>query len=394
MPRALGAALDEGLDAVLDGEGAAALDDLLLRAGLLEPLAARLEIRALRVPNDEERARLFEELARLYAGPLSSPARAASAHVRALAADPTHKEALVALRAYASSARDPMPLAEALIRAISTGDDTEESTRRAGRLLCARTLATVADEQLGEVGVAAWALERVVWFSAGDSAAESALARCTPRVAELLQELERARRERASAKNDEVAVDALRKMSLVLRALPGRADELAEVLAELARRVPGERRFAAEAARIGWRRGDLAEVTRLARTRLNETENAADRVEACSVLAAAAHASGDAAAANEATRRLIDEPSPSREAAGAAWMNAALAGDKKTRARALAIIAGTCAKPLRAVPTRPRRRRSWRVGTLRPPGPVPSARARPSPRTCEPLRRWRRRWWA
>jgi len=46
VARALGAALDEGLDAHMVGDGADVMDDLLLRVGLLEPLSARLEIRA------------------------------------------------------------------------------------------------------------------------------------------------------------------------------------------------------------------------------------------------------------------------------------------------------------------------------------------------------------
>ena len=43
LARALGAALDEGLDTVFGTEVADFMDDLLLRAGLIEPLVARLE---------------------------------------------------------------------------------------------------------------------------------------------------------------------------------------------------------------------------------------------------------------------------------------------------------------------------------------------------------------
>jgi tetratricopeptide (TPR) repeat protein len=107
LPRALGAALDEGLDGELDGVGADTLNALLLRMGLSDLLAARLEARArgageISEPSgapNAQRARRYEELARLYAGPLADPDRAAGAHVAALAADPACEEAILALRA-------------------------------------------------------------------------------------------------------------------------------------------------------------------------------------------------------------------------------------------------------------------------------------------------------
>ena len=110
LPRAIAAAIDEGLDAEIDGPGGDALDDLLARAGLIEPLAARLELRAERA-KAQERAHVLEELGRLFAGPLAMPDRAVDVFATAMAVDPTRTEALVALRAHAAAkARNPGPL--------------------------------------------------------------------------------------------------------------------------------------------------------------------------------------------------------------------------------------------------------------------------------------------
>jgi tetratricopeptide (TPR) repeat protein len=100
VARALGAAFDEGLDAQHGGEaGALALDELLLRAGLLEMLAARIEARAELDPAG--RVRHFEALARLCAGPLADPDRAAVAYAELYILDETSQEAEEAVRSYA-----------------------------------------------------------------------------------------------------------------------------------------------------------------------------------------------------------------------------------------------------------------------------------------------------
>ncbi len=102
--RCLGAALDQGLDIQLEGEEGAAFDAILLGAGLLEVVAARLELRAERSRAAAERAAHFTELGRLYAGPRSDPVRAVSAYASALAADGTCDAALGGLRALLSGA--------------------------------------------------------------------------------------------------------------------------------------------------------------------------------------------------------------------------------------------------------------------------------------------------
>jgi tetratricopeptide (TPR) repeat protein len=97
--RALGTGLDERLDATLDGEAARALDALLLEAGLLEGVAARLEARAEQAPAGPERAAILVELGRLCMGPLASDTRAVAAFAAALAEDPSSEEARAGLRA-------------------------------------------------------------------------------------------------------------------------------------------------------------------------------------------------------------------------------------------------------------------------------------------------------
>jgi tetratricopeptide (TPR) repeat protein len=98
--RAFGAALDEGLAETLDAEDGAAFDVLLLDLGLLDALAARLELRARGAVDASERARLLVQLGRLQAGPLADEARAGSTYEAALAADPTNEDAVASVRSW------------------------------------------------------------------------------------------------------------------------------------------------------------------------------------------------------------------------------------------------------------------------------------------------------
>jgi hypothetical protein len=96
--RAFGAALDEGLAEAIDTEESDAFDVLLLDLGLLDALAARLDLRARMKVDASERARLFVQLGRLLAGPLADDTRAAFAYAAALAADPTNEDAIGSVR--------------------------------------------------------------------------------------------------------------------------------------------------------------------------------------------------------------------------------------------------------------------------------------------------------
>jgi tetratricopeptide (TPR) repeat protein len=100
-PSSLGAALDAGFDAALEGEDANAFDAVLLDVGLLETVAARLEVRSERAAEMGDvaaQAAHLVDLARLCAGPLADPQRAVGAWISAFASDPANQDALIALR--------------------------------------------------------------------------------------------------------------------------------------------------------------------------------------------------------------------------------------------------------------------------------------------------------
>mgnify|MGYP001547606333 CR=1 FL=1 len=164
---ALGAALDAGLDRVFSGEDAAMLDGVLLRLGLLEVLAARLEVRVETAAAPQRRA-LREQLARLFGGPLGSPRRAALQHVCIVADDPSREESLLALRELAETI-DRAPLVEALVRGAAAKDADAEA-----RAHCARALALLADEKLRHSLLAEWAFATLRDLASAD-----------PRAAEL-----------------------------------------------------------------------------------------------------------------------------------------------------------------------------------------------------------------
>lgn len=124
VARALAAAFDEGLDGEAGTDGARAFDELLLRAGLHELLAARLERYAADARasgKDREAARLFDAIARIYAGPAARPGRAAAAYLQLVALDPSSSEARAALKsaAYETGSRGDVG---ALVDALDRGD--------------------------------------------------------------------------------------------------------------------------------------------------------------------------------------------------------------------------------------------------------------------------------
>jgi hypothetical protein len=355
LARALGAALDEGLDAHMIGEGADVFDDLLLRVGLLEPLAARLEIRA-EATSGSQKARTLEELARLFAGPLARPDRAAASRVLALEADPTEEDALVALRAEASATRDATQLVEGLIRAIGIAPSPapldESEPLRAARLAHARALASLAEEQLKDGALATWAYAAVLRSEPGDPAALAGLARNAERWDTAQREVEALQSALASvfrgadASSDDV--EPLRALAVLLRSQPSEGARHARTLAELIRRTKGERRWLLEAMRLAWRRGDLVEVTRLTEEQLARAEGVAETVEARTALAMALRRTGEIERANEATFPLLTETPGNRRALAAVWVNAALADDAKTRGAAIEQLASACSPQVRA----------------------------------------------
>jgi cellulose synthase operon protein C len=102
---ALGEALDRDLDGAIGGALGEAFDALLVEAGLLDVLAARLEVRGAHAATRAERAIHLVELARLCAGPLADDVRAEAAFAGALAADPTSEAAAAGQRTLAGERR-------------------------------------------------------------------------------------------------------------------------------------------------------------------------------------------------------------------------------------------------------------------------------------------------
>jgi len=345
VARALGAALDEGLDAHMVGEGADVMDDLLLRVGLLEPLAARLEIRA-EATTGPTRAATLEELARLFAGALSRPDRAAAVRVLALAADPRQTEALVALAADASAKQDSTLLVEGLVRAIGAAGDGEDV--RAARIEHARSLAVLAEDKLRDGALATWAHAAVLRLEPKDTAALAGLARNAERWETARREVETLERALDVAEG-RARFEPLQMLASLLPSQPDEAARHAAVLAELVTVAGDDRRHLADAIRLARRREDFSEVARFAREQLIKAESPADSLEARLTLAAALRAMGEIQRANEATRSLLTEAPSNRRALAAAWVNAALADDARTRAGALEHLGAACSTPVRAV---------------------------------------------
>ncbi|HSQ68102.1 MAG TPA: hypothetical protein VLM85_33055, partial [Polyangiaceae bacterium] len=295
---ALGLALDAGLDRAFSGEDAATIDGLLLRLGLLEPLAARLEVRA-ETATGAERMTLRDQLARLFGGPLGSASRAAVQHVRMLADDPNRNESLLALREYAAATKDRAPEIEGLVRGAAS--DRADPETAAG---CARALAVVSEEKLDHPMLAAWAFERLRDLSAKDS-----------------------------------RVDA------ITTGLGG----VDAALRRLGPRLPGadERR--------AWKNALEAALEKethnfgLGRWLLRQELPVPDEVEARASLASSARQRGDLAEACAITAPLVAENAASARAASIAWVNASLAADAPVRGRALEALAAFSAPSVRAV---------------------------------------------
>jgi tetratricopeptide (TPR) repeat protein len=133
LPIALGVALDQGLDSVFEGAPAEAFDAMLLDIGMLEAVAARLDIRASRVPVGPKRAAVFVELGRLYAGPLADTERSAGAYVSAAASDVSNDAAWAGLSvviaermAEVPGLHDPSELLRGLVDSLRTIDTERE----------------------------------------------------------------------------------------------------------------------------------------------------------------------------------------------------------------------------------------------------------------------------
>jgi hypothetical protein len=189
----LGDALDRGLDAAIAGADGEAFDAILLEAGMLDVLAARIEVRGARSDTPAERASHLVELGRLCAGALADDARADAAFAGALAADPQCEAALAGQRTLASERRGRSSAegnAGAAMRArewvaASLGGDLpgqaaslERVAEAVSRAVATVLLAVAANRHLaaGNRKAARAAAERAVQSDAGSTRAMAAMA--------------------------------------------------------------------------------------------------------------------------------------------------------------------------------------------------------------------------
>jgi len=161
----------------------------------------------------------FRKLARAS----ESPERRLEAYTEIIVRDSSDETALAAMREHARLTRDPLPIVDALVRALRNTAGLADRNVLAAR--CAE-LAGWADEQLGDAPLAAWAWGRLLSIAPGDTRARDELQRLSGRVAQADQRL-RALEEESSSHDDARRADALRRE---IAALFGRPDREAEIL--------------------------------------------------------------------------------------------------------------------------------------------------------------------
>jgi hypothetical protein len=346
VPRALFAALDAGLDATLEGTDAALFDDVLVRAGLLEVLAARQLLRA-ESRTGTERAAAFLELGRLCAGPLASGERAIDAWIDALSADAGCDEARDALRGHAAATRDQAPLIEALLRA-----DSAPAGSSGARAACARELAAIAEDVLADPSLSLFATERLAALGGVDAAILSAArTRLEPRVRlqdDALTQAEAVLARATTEADASARVEALRRKAALLRGRPRDAARYLETLGELVAALPDERAWRVAFDRVAARLGDVDAYAAALRGRLDGKVTRSDAAHARLALATMERRRGARDAALREAEPLLAETASHRGAASMVLSLAALEGAGKARAEALAQLAAPCAPALRS----------------------------------------------
>ena len=357
LPRALGAAFDARLDAEIDlrsvlgsidpDEGAEGvplgIDGLLERAGMHELLAARVEI-ASDFLAGRERARARVALGRLYTGPLGRADRAVEAWIDALVADPSCEAALDALRRHGVTTRDQSPLVEALVRvgeAKALGAQPE-------RVACLRELIVLAEERLGDPGLAAWATGRLGVLGPETDELRATALRLAPRVA-LQDELLAAARTELGRATGHDRVAPLLRIAVVLAGRPDSADAYLEVLRELLELEPEERGHGVAAERVLTRLGRNAELEVLLGRLAVKAPSGVERARVRLTLATLRRRKGDVDGALGELLPLLSEPGAHGPAYSLALFLAAQRGDQRARALALCRVATQMSPSLRAV---------------------------------------------
>ncbi len=357
IPRAIGAAFDAGLDAVVDpgdgwralaarqgspGAGTTPFGILLDRAGLHELLAARLELESDAL-SGAQAARHRVGLGRLYAGPLASPDRAVEAWMEAVVAHPSNEEAKALLRDHAASVRDPAPLVEALVRVGLGGPDDSAPAR----LTCLEELAVLAEHRLSEPSLALWAIRRMM--ALGGAGHEEALARLAPRVERQDETLASTREELDGASDDAERGEALQAMASILAGRPESSDAYIGVLLQLAGMFPEERAWRRALERVLYRLGRREELEALLSSELGNPLSRPEEERIRMALATLCRRRGDLDAALSALRPLLSGGAAHPHAWSTALLLAAQLGDQRTRAEALLRIASPLPPTLRAV---------------------------------------------
>ena len=233
-------------------------------AGLIELLAVRIELRAERA-KAPERARLLEQLGRLFAGPPGqSRSRRGRVRRRNGRRSDAHRSARRAARARGAAARPRTAGRGAGSHARDRGRATpgrERSGRWARGSPARERSCAVAEEQLADPSLAAWAAERLLRLDPDDYQARASLARAESRRGPAHERLEAARDavSRGESLPAPARVNALRALALALRGAPLEGAARARVLAELADARP-------ETTRASWPRRTgprgLAEIAR------------------------------------------------------------------------------------------------------------------------------------
>ncbi|WP_437589551.1 hypothetical protein [Sorangium sp. So ce1000] len=368
--RAVGCVLDAGLDGAIDGDTARAIDEVLEQAGLYELVAARTELRAEQRVG-APRAEAYVALARLHAGPLASPDRAVEAWIEAAASDSGSAEARSALREHAATLHDMAPLVEALIR-IGEGSDARATEDAAGRIDALSELARLAEEKIGDPGLAHWALTTLKDVGGDPEHAAAGLQRIAERLKAQDEALAAAQRSLRGADTAEGRIDALRRLVVIHRGRPNARAAYEEALVGLSRALPTDRGCLLALDRLSRRTGGgaaldallrarLAEATRPpsaeadgARSTRSEAIRAASltRVELVRVrllLSAIARRQGQDARALDEVWPLLGEAPGHRGAASAALVLATRTGRLRERADALVQLAAPVWPALRAV---------------------------------------------
>ncbi len=278
------------------------LDELIELCARTDPGAARDEARARIDAALEELPELAEARLRVDAllsvGPLAieafrAIARTSQAAERRLEAfteiivrDSADEAALAAMREHARLTRDPLPIVDALVRALRSASPLADRQVLAAR--CAE-LAGWADEQLGDAPLAAWAWERLLAIAPNDARARGELQRLSARLAEADQRLARAE-EDGSSYDDAKRADALHREITALFGRPDRDTEILGAIEDLIEANPEDtfalqaldrlaRRAPAEEARfvLEFRERVTAEPGARARVRISRIETALRR---------------------------------------------------------------------------------------------------------------------